>query len=145
MQSIKQTNLYTEVLKEMNYKFGNVFIFDGFVVSEINEGVSFSWEYHAQPIVKDVTDFTKCDGNDLVYISHRINSYSVVPTDWLKFFRNSFDLKGYGIVGYSSVSFVNTVIENLFFKKKIRRFNSIDSAVDWAKSFELVEVENNND
>ncbi|WP_400078053.1 hypothetical protein [Winogradskyella sp. R77965] len=141
MQSIKQTNLYGEVLKEMNYKFGNVFIFDGFVISEINEGVSFSWEAHAKPIVKDVTDFTECDGSNLVYLSHRIYSYSVVPTDWLKFFKNSFSLKGYGVIAYNGVSFVNTVIENLFFKKKIRRFTNIETAIDWAKSFELVEVE----
>lgn len=140
MLSIKQTELYSEVLKEMNYKFGDVFIFEGFVISEIKEGVSFSWENHAKPIVKDVTDFTKCDGSDLVYLSHRIYSYSVVPTDWLKFFKNSFSLKGYGVIGYTSFSFVNTVIENLFFKKKIRRFTTIEAAVQWAKSYEFVEI-----
>ncbi|MFC0605090.1 hypothetical protein [Winogradskyella pulchriflava] len=140
MVSISKTGLYSEVLKEVNYKFGNVFIFDGFIISEINEGVSFSWENHAQLIVKDVTDFTKCNGSDLVYLSHRIHSYSVVPIDWLKFFKNSFDIKGYGIIGYSKVSFVNSVIESLFFKKKIRRFTSIESAVHWAKRFDLVEV-----
>jgi hypothetical protein len=141
MLSIKQTSFYDAVLKEMNYKFGDVFIFDGFVISEIKEGVSFSWEDHAQPIVKDVADFTNFDGSDLIYLSHRIHSYSVVPTDWLKFFGNSFSLKGYGVISYSETGLVNTLIENLFFKKKIRRFNSIESAVDWAKNFELVEVD----
>ncbi|WP_296381334.1 hypothetical protein [Winogradskyella sp.] len=116
------------------------FIFEGYVISEIKEGISFSWETHAHPIIKDVIDYTKCDGSDLVYLSHRIYSYSVVPTDWLKLFRNSFDLKGYGIIGYTGVSFVNTVIENLFFKKKIRRFTTVDAAVQWAKSFNLVEA-----
>jgi hypothetical protein len=140
MISIKHTDFYNEVLKVLNYKFGNVFIFDGFVISEINEGVSFSWESHAELIVKDVTDFTQCDGSNIVYISHRIYSYSLVPTDWLKFFRNSFELKGYGVIGYHKMSFVNTVIENLFFKKKIRRFNSLNSAIQWAKSFDIVEA-----
>ena len=142
MISVKQTDLYSEVLREMNYKFGNVYIFDGFVISEINEGVSFSWDEHAQRIVTDVTNFTKCDGSELIYLSHRIFSYSLVPTDWLKFFRNSFELKGYGVIGYNNISFVNTVIENLFFKKKIRRFTTVEAAVDWAKSFELVEAGN---
>lgn len=140
MISIKHTDFYNEVLKVLNYKFGNVFIFDGFVISEINEGVSFSWESHAQLIVKDVTDFTQCDGSNIVYISHRIYSYSLVPTDWLKFFKNSFELKGYGVIGYHKMSFVNTVVENLFFKKKIRRFNSLNSAIQWAKSFDIVEA-----
>jgi len=62
--------------------------------------------------------------------------------DWLKFFRNSFDLKGYGIIDYTGVSFVSTVIENLFFKKIIKRFDTIEEAVEWAKSFELIEVSN---
>ncbi|WP_299110558.1 hypothetical protein [uncultured Winogradskyella sp.] len=140
MTSIKHTDFYNDVLKVLDYKFGIVFIFDGFVVSEIKEGVSFSWESHAQQIVKDVTDFTICDGSNLVYISHRIYSYSLVPTDWLKFFTNSFELKGYGVVGYHKISFINTVIENLFFKKKIRRFISLESAIQWAKSFDIVEA-----
>lgn len=139
MESVKQKIFYKDVLKEFNYKFGDVFVFDGYVISECKEGISFSWEKHAQPMVKDITEFTKCDGNDLVYISHRIHSYSVVPTDWLKFFKNSFNLKGYGIVGNNRVGVVNTVIENLFFKKKIRHFNSIKAAVEWAKGLEFVE------
>ena len=140
MHSARYKDLYKEVLKEFNYRFGNVFVFEGFIISEINEGVSFSWEEHAQRIVRDVTDFTKCDGGNLVYLSHRIHSYSLVPNDWLKFFRNSFELKGYGFIGYNKLSFVNTVIENLFFKKKIRRFTTLEAAVDWAKSFDVVEV-----
>ena len=75
-----------------------------------------------------------------VLVFHRIHSYSLVPNDWLKFFRNSFELKGYGVIGYNKLSFVNTVIENLFFKKKIRRFTTLEAAVDWAKSFDVVEV-----
>ncbi|WP_115818849.1 hypothetical protein [Winogradskyella eximia] len=140
MHSARYKDLYKEVLKEFNYRFGNVFVFEGFIISEINEGVSFSWEEHAQRIVRDVTDFTHCDGGNLVYLSHRIHSYSLVPNDWLKFFRNSFELKGYGVIGYNKLSFVNTVIENLFFKKKIRRFTTLEAAVDWAKSFDVVEV-----
>ncbi len=143
MLSIKHSSLYDEVLKEMNYKFADVFVFDGFVISEVKEGVSFSWDHHAQRIVKDVTDFTNCKGSELVYISHRINSYSVVPTDWLKFFTSSFDLKGYGVIGYTGVSFVNTAIENMFFKKIIKRFTTIEAAVQWGRSFEMIEVDNN--
>lgn len=140
MVSVRHSQLYDEVLKELNYSFGDVFIFDGFVISEIKEGVSFSWDEHASRIVDDVLSFTKTNGSDLVYLSHRIYSYSLVPTDWLKFFKNSFSVKGYGVIGYDNLSFVNTVIENLFFKKKIRRFTSVDAAVDWARSFEYIEA-----
>ncbi|WP_179006007.1 hypothetical protein [Winogradskyella forsetii] len=140
MLSIRHSNLYSEVLKELNYEFGDVFIFDGFVISEVKEGVSYSWELHGKPTVKAVVDFLKTDGSDVVYISHRINSYSVVPMDWLKFYKQSLNLKGYGIVTYNNVSTISSVIENLFFKKQIRRFITIESAIQWAKLIDLVEA-----
>lgn len=142
MLSVKHTSLYKEVVKELNYKFGDVFVFDGFVISEIKEGVSFSWDEHAKRVIEDVIEITKCNGSDLIYLSHRIHSYSLVPQDWLKFFKNSFSLKGYGVIGYQNISFVNTVIENLFFNKKIRRFSDLNQAIQWVKSFDLVEVDN---
>lgn len=140
MQSISQTPYYINVIKEFNYDFADVFIFDDFVISEIKEGVTFTWENHAKKIVEDVTSFTKCNGSTIIYLSHRIHSYSVMPIDWLNFYRNQFKLKGYGVIGYNSLSFVNTVIENLFFKKRIRRFSDLESAMQWATSKALVDL-----
>ena len=141
MISVKETKLYDEVIKEINYNFGDVFVFDGFIISEVKEGISFSWQDHAKSITDDVFEFTKTKGDELILISHRIHSYSVVPTDWLKFFGKSFNLKGYGVVSNNNMSLVNIVVENLFFKKRIRRFSSIEAAVQWAKNYELVESE----
>ena len=55
MLSLKETQFYTEVLKELNYPFADIYIFDGFVVSEIKEGIVFSWKDHAKRIVQDVS------------------------------------------------------------------------------------------
>ncbi|MBL87778.1 MAG: hypothetical protein CMO82_14135 [Winogradskyella sp.] len=142
MLNLKATKFYDNVLKELNYPFADIFIFKGYVISEIKEGVVFSWEEHAKIIVKDVTSFTKTDGSNLVYLSHRVNSYSLKPMDWLYFYKNSFNLKGYGVIGYNSFSFLNTVVENLFFSKKIRRFGDLETAVQWAKSRVLINVNN---
>lgn len=140
MVSIKQTHLYSETIKELNYHFGNVYIFDGFVVSEINEGVIFNWENNGKVIVQDVTSFLKTNGKDLVYISNRIHSYSVVATDWVKFFKASYALKAYCIVSNGKLGFMNYMVENLFFSKKIKRFNSIFEAVNWVKK-NMIEIE----
>lgn len=137
MLTLKDTRLYTDVLQEFNYPFADIYIFDGFVVSEIKEGVVFSWEEHAKRIVKDVAEYSGTDGGDVIYLSHRIHSYSVKPMDWIHFFKNSFDLRGYGVIGYNSMSFFNTVIENLFFTKKIKRFNSLELAIQWAQQMKL--------
>lgn len=131
MVSIKETEIYTDVLKELEYSFGTIFIFKGFVVSEINRGISFSWENHAKQVVEDVSCFLGTDGNDLVYISNRINSYSVVPSDWVKYSKSSYMLKDYCIVSNKKATKLSLLVENLFFNKKIKRFNSIYTAVNW--------------
>jgi hypothetical protein len=141
MLPLTHTPLFEDVLKGFYYKFADVYVFDGFVVSEIKEGVTFSYDKHAKRIIEDVTKYTNSDGSDLIYISHRINSYSVKPMDWLKFFNNQFNLRGYGVVGYSDQSFVNTVMESLFFNKRIKRFKNLDTAIKWAKSTEVVDMD----
>lgn len=133
MISVKQTKLYSEVLKELNYSFGDVFIFNGFIVSEIKSGINFNWNDHASKIVDDVSCYLGTDGHDLIYISNRINSYAVVATDWLIFFKNSYFLKGYYVVSQRPSSKLNLMIESLFFKHKIKSFNSLYIAVNWVK------------
>ena len=137
MKSIKDTNLYSEVIKELNYPFGNVYVFDGYLVSEINEGVIFSWEEHAEQIIEDVYYFLGTDLSDLIYISNRVNSYSIIATDWVKFFKNNHSLAGYYVVGQEKSSMINTIFENLFFKSKIKKFTSIKEAIEVVKKYKL--------
>jgi len=132
--SIKETTLYPEVLKELNYSFGDVFIFSGFVVSEIKSGVNLSWKQHAKHIVDDVSCYLGTDGSDIIYISNRINSYAVMAVDWLKFFKSSYYLKAYYIVSNSPTSKISIMVENLFFNNKIKSFSSLFEAVNWAKN-----------
>lgn len=134
MISVKETFLYCDVLKELNYSFGNVFIFDGYIISEIHRGISLSWEEHAKKIVEDVTCFLGTNGSDLIYISHRINSYSVVPYDWVSFFKSNYQLKGYFIVSENKMRILNSFVENLFFNNKIKRFNNLQTAVNSIKT-----------
>ncbi|WP_111309092.1 hypothetical protein [Confluentibacter sediminis] len=140
MLSIRQTELFSEIIKELNYPFGNVFIFNGFLVSEINEAVTFNWEDCGKVIVEDVVAFLETDGKDLVYISNRINSYSVVAADWLKFFKKAYTLKAYCIVSNSKLGGMNYMVEKLFFSKKIKRFNSIFEAISWVRN-NMIEIE----
>ena len=137
MISVKDTPFYNDVIKELNYPFANVFLFDGFIVSEINRGVVFSWDDHAELIAQDIASYYGTYGDDLVYISNRINSYSVVAADWIKFFKHNYNLKGYAVVGNSKGSILNTMIENLFYNKKIQKFTDLFIAINWAKNSDL--------
>jgi len=134
MVSVKDTPMYNELIKEFNYHFGDVFLFDGYAVAEAKEGIIFNWEEHGRVIAEDVFNFLGVtDGANLAYISNRINSFSVVPGDWLKFYKYSSSLKSYSIVSQSKGTLIGSMIENLFFKGKIKRFNSIYTAIDWIK------------
>lgn len=139
MKSIKETELYYEVLMELNYDFGDVYIFEGFVVSEIKDGVNVTWKYHGKRIVEDVTHFLGTNGKDIVYISNRVYSYSVVALDWVKFFSSDHTLRAYYIVSNKPNSKLNIMIENLFFNNRIKTFNSLYSAVNWCRKGELSE------
>lgn len=133
MISLKETNLYSEVIKEFTYPFGNIFIFNGFVVSEINQGQIINWNNQAKIIVDDVSDFLGTNGEDIIYISNRINSYSVVAIDWLKFFNLQYSLKAYCIVSENKIGILNSMIEKLFFTKRIKHFNNLFEAVNFVK------------
>ena len=137
MTSVKDTPFYDDVIKELNYPFADIFLFNGFIVSEVKQGVVFSWDNHAELIVQDIASYYGTDGEDLVYISNRINSYSVLATDWIKFFKHNYKLKGYVVVGYSRGSILNTMVENLFFNKKIQKFTDLFTAINWAKNSDL--------
>ncbi len=137
MISVKDSPFYNDVIKELNYPFANVFLFDGFIVSEIKRGVVFSWDDHAELIVQDIASYYGTYGDDLVYISNRINSYSVLAADWIKFFKHNYNLKGYAVVGNSKGSILNTMVENLFFNKKIQKFTDLFTAINWAKNSDL--------
>ena len=141
MISVKETNLNSEVLKELNYAFGDVFIFNGFVISEFKSGINFNWKDHASQIVEDVTCFLGTDGQDLIYISNRINSYAVVALDWLSFYKSNYFLKGYYVVSERPSNKLNLMVESLFFKHKIKNFNSLFTAFNWAKKNDTLEVD----
>ncbi len=134
MVSVKHTDLYLDVLLELNYDFGDVFILEGLIViSEIKAGVNVSWNLHGKQMAKDLTHFLGEHSKDVIYISNRINSYSVVALDWVKFFKNSYTIKAYYIISDKPNSKFNIMIENLFFNNKIKTFDSLHMAINWSK------------
>lgn len=130
MVSVKNTEFYSNVLKELHYSFGSVYIFKGFVISEMNTGITSCWENQGELVAADVAMFLGTMGDDVIYISNRINPYAVIATDWVKFFK-AYKLKHYLIVSNSKMAVLNYAIENLFFKNKIKRFNSLYAAMNW--------------
>lgn len=138
MVSVRYTDIYKDVQREFNYPFGDVFVFDNYVVSEFKKDVVVSWKDHAKHMVEDVINSKGPSARDIIYISNRINAYSVVALDWMKFFKYQYGLKGYYIVSDSPISKMNIMIEQIFFKDKIKHFDSIYAAVNWVEKVDNI-------
>lgn len=131
MSSIKDSVFYSEVLKELNYPFGDYYFFDGFIVSEIKEGVDFSWD-NAKTIIDEAADYYNTSGNDIVYISNRIFKYKIQPVHWLRFSMYAFSLKAYAVVTTNEIAIRNAEFESTFIHSKFQIFNDIFEAIQWA-------------
>ncbi len=131
MKKLKDTPYYFKAIHERNYNFGDFYLFDTFIVGEIHEDVHISWNDQGKQIAEELSNLYDNNGKDIVYISNRVNDYSVVPTDWKKFFKFSYNLKAYGIVSYTKTGFFNAMLERMFVNTKLRWFNSLEDAIKW--------------
>ncbi|KAA1246915.1 hypothetical protein [Aquimarina sp. RZ0] len=130
---MRKSSFYKEAIQEINYFFGDFYLFDGFVVGEIKEGIVFTWDDHAKKLVEDLTNLYDHDGSNIVYITNRVHSYAVKPSDWIKFYKSDYKLRGYGIISYTSKGLLNVLIEKLFMKNKIKSFENLSDAIYWAR------------
>ncbi|WP_299180779.1 hypothetical protein [uncultured Aquimarina sp.] len=134
MQYIKDSIYYHDAIHELNYPFGNFYLFDGFVVGEFKEDTVVTWDDHAKLLVEDLTNLYDHDGGNVVYITNRVHSYAVKPSDWIKFYRSDYKMRGYAIISYTKKGILNALIEKLFIKSRFRSFESLGDAITWAKS-----------
>ncbi|AXT55404.1 hypothetical protein SAMN04487910_0381 [Aquimarina amphilecti] len=134
MQYLKDSIFYNQAIHELNYPFGNFYLFDGFVVGEFKEDTVVTWADHAKLLVEDLTNLYDHDGGNVVYITNRVHSYAVKPSDWIKFYRSDYKMRGYAIISYTKKGILNALIEKLFIKSRFRSFESLGDAITWAKS-----------
>lgn len=132
MKSFKDSPFFTDVIKELTYDFGTIYICKSYVVSEINEGVHLTWSHFGKTITDDISCFLGTHGDNVIYISNRINSYSLEASDWRKFYKH-YTVKKYCVVKNKNQSMLNSFIEDLFFTGKINRFTNLEKAILFAK------------
>ncbi len=129
MKSVKHIDFFKNVKQIHEFDFGIFYYFDGLVISEMNDGVVFRWKM-AQKAIKAARDIFG-ENTPIAYISNRINSYYVVPTDWIKFFKNRHELYLYSVVGYTKGNILSLYLERLFFRNSIHKFTDLEDAIAW--------------
>ncbi|MDT0606164.1 hypothetical protein [Croceitalea rosinachiae] len=130
MKRVKSIPFFKNIKEIREYQFGTFYFFDGLVISEINEGVTFGWEMGKKAI--DAAHDVFGEDLPIAYISNRVNDYFVVPKDWVKFYTNRNRLSFYSVVGNTKGSFASLVMERMFFKTSIKQFTDLEEAIRWS-------------
>lgn len=132
MKRVKELDFFKNIRQIREFDFGVFYYFDGLVISEMKEGVVLEWEMAKLAVQAAQEVFG--ENQPIVYISNRINSYSVDPLNWVKFYKNRHQLAHYAVVGPTQGSFASIVLERMFFKNSIVQFQNLDDALLWALS-----------
>ncbi|TPN88744.1 hypothetical protein [Aquimarina algicola] len=117
-------------IKKYDLDICKLFFYTNYLIIEVKEGVCFDHEK-----AKKISELTKLHFGDspFGYISHRINSYSINPTDYLKI-REVFPyLKAFAVVTYTPIQESNVKFENLFYYGKMMIFNDLNLAEYWVE------------
>lgn len=112
-------------------QIGTVRIYDNILVFEALEGIVVSHKNGFSVLLESLKILgTK----SWVYISNRINSYSIKPIDY-EYLNKIPSLKAVAVVNYNEMGFSNAQLEAQFCKKPFQVFHNLNDAVIWAKSF----------
>lgn len=94
--------------------FGDIYFLENTIVTELNEGINFGWEYGSEIIPLAEKHFGR--QFFINYVSNRIYDYSVIAQDWRKFFDQNRKLKNFCIVTPGNTGVANIAIERVFYK-----------------------------
>ncbi|MGV8812591.1 MAG: hypothetical protein ACOH2D_00640 [Gelidibacter sp.] len=118
----------TDLLK---FDFCEMHIYDCYLIVIINEGLVVEPKHNS--VLKNVAD-AYFKNRSFVYITHRINSYSVDPATYIETSKIC-NLKGFAVVSKDFKAKSNVEVEKLFLNNKpIETFDDLNAAVSWAKS-----------
>ncbi|MAB49598.1 MAG: hypothetical protein CMC05_13315 [Flavobacteriaceae bacterium] len=109
-------------------KFCTLSFYDRYVIAEINEGVHLDHQHNEALIEITENHYSK----PFVYITNRINSYSVDPNVYPRTTRVK-NLAGFAVVSRVHMAKLNAQIEQMFFSKPFEIFSDLEDAINWAK------------
>ncbi|PHS68298.1 MAG: hypothetical protein COB12_00140 [Flavobacterium sp.] len=97
-------------------------------IIEISEGTSIGYENGIQTFKRLLSII---GDKPWVYISNRVNSYSLDPNDY-KHLNEIPTLKGIGVIQYKRSIETALELEKMFVKKPFKTFDNLDTAIEWA-------------
>lgn len=114
----------------LKFDFCEIHIYDDYVVVIINEGLTVMSKHN--DVLQNIVD-TYFRNKPFVYITHRLNSYSVDPATYYETSKIE-NLKGFAVVSKDYKVQANAEVEKLFFNKSFEIFHDLEDAVAWSNS-----------
>lgn len=108
--------------------FCDLSIYDNYLVVFMHEGTNVLPENN-KILLEVANEYFK--NQAFVYITHRINSYSVDPQIYLETAKIE-NLKGFAVVSNVYKAKSNAEVEKMFFNKPFCIFSELNEAVAWA-------------
>ncbi len=108
--------------------FAEVFVFENYLISQINDDVSIGLE-HVDDLKKLIDEHYKDE--KLVYISNRVSSYTVDPLVYPEIGRID-NLVGVAVITDSQINVDNAMVEKIFYSKEFKVFKSFEDSIRWA-------------
>jgi hypothetical protein len=114
--------------KVLKFDFCLMTLYEDYMVTNINEGVNLLPE-HNDVLVEVANTYYK--NKAFVYITHRVNSYSVDPKIYFETSKIE-NLAGIAVVSEKYKAKSNAELEKMFFQKPFEIFSNIEDAKTWA-------------
>ncbi|RMA58909.1 SpoIIAA family protein [Ulvibacter antarcticus] len=130
MLDISNSTMVIEPLKVLDTEIGEIKIYDNLIIMEGKEDSLFSFRTGIFILLNLIS---QVGIRPVVYISNRVNNYSVDPNDY-KYLEMIPNLKGIAVVSYSDWAKNAAKLEKRFYKKPFETFGSLDEAKEWASS-----------
>ena len=114
------TSKKRELIVEHHLEIGKFSFYKNVVVGEFAEGVHVTKENTIRPIT--LTQQLYGDKTPIIYVSHRLHSYSMDPIAYAKVVSMFPNFKGFAIVSENKYRRMLANLEKLFIKKPIECF-----------------------
>jgi len=119
-----------KLIVEHELDIGKFMFYTNVVVGEFYEGVHVTKNNAIEPI--QIASQLYGSSEPIVYISHRLNSYSMDPVGYGEVVKMFPNFIGFAIVSQNRYRRMLVSIEKLFIKKPIGVFYDLEAAFSWA-------------
>ena len=121
--NIPQSNLTSQIVKQVKSDIGNIYFFNHLAIVEINDGVHLD----SSNVQQTITTLINYFGQDNAFglIANRTNSYSISLLDINKIKPILPNIVAYGVVSYNLAGRMNAEIENNFCKTQNISFRNL--------------------